>query len=136
MNKKQFISETFEEWAEYPDAKKIEAAIRKAQTTCGVTIESASEDSNQRLWLANRVERNVIWSLLRDEASSYDYAGSPVKQVFDSYERLLKMLDAEWEDDFAGQVYAGKIGSSLTNGTGVFGAVGPGYRYDKFGVPL
>ena len=134
MNRAEFITDLTGSHEDTPSDAQINAAIRKAEGQCGVTVVSVAATDTERYWLDNRAERHLVYQFSRSGASYSNYHGRSLVQEHQSFLALLKTLDDEWDADMKGPAKAKKMVNS-GSGSGAGFVVGPGYKYSRFGRP-
>jgi hypothetical protein len=128
-----FCDDLFESYEEKPTDPMINKGIRRAEADCGITVAAVAVDAVERSWLDNRVERHVIFELMRNSAYDHDHGQDSLSQVYEALRKILEMLDDEWEKTMKAGAEALKKTNLGTNP--VFGIIGSGYKYDRYGVP-
>jgi len=134
VNRAEFIADLTDSYDETPGDALIEAAIRKAEGQCGVTVASVAATDTERYWLDNRAERHLVYQLSRAGAADFNYGSAALVQVHKSFLALLKTLDDEWKEDMKSAVNAKKTAASGNVSKAGFVA-GPGFKYSRFGRP-
>ena len=135
MNRTEFIANLTDSYEDTPSDALIDAAIRKAEGQCGVTVVSVAATDTERYWLDNRAERHLVYQLSRQGAADFNYGSASLVQVHQSFLALLQTLDDEWNDDMKGAAKAKKaVASGSSSGAGF--ATGPGFRYTSYGRPV
>jgi len=129
MDQATLLTDLFADYAtdSKPSATMMARAVRKAQNEVGYAVADILDDSEERDWLENRIERFALDGLLKAKAEDFTYNKAKLAEVFTNFRKERDSLDKDWKE-VKGKIFA--------KGFGCFQSIDPGFEYDKFGRPV